>query len=54
MPKSRAAAPTSANGQTSKGASPALPALNPRESFQDLILTLHQFWSAQGCAVAQF
>jgi len=33
--------------------SPRTPALRPRESFQDLILTLQQFWAAQGCAVLQ-
>jgi glycyl-tRNA synthetase alpha chain len=27
--------------------------LNPRGSFQDLILTLQQFWAAQGCAILQ-
>jgi glycyl-tRNA synthetase alpha chain len=27
--------------------------LRPRESFQDLILTLQQFWGAQGCVVLQ-
>jgi len=27
--------------------------LNPRESFQDLILTLQQFWGRQGCVVLQ-
>jgi len=27
--------------------------LRPRESFQDLILTLQQFWGQQGCAVLQ-
>ncbi|MEQ1718100.1 MAG: glycine--tRNA ligase subunit alpha [Hyphomicrobium sp.] len=27
--------------------------LNPRASFQDLILTLQQFWGAQGCVVLQ-
>ena len=32
----------------------ALPgALDPRHSFQDLILTLQQFWGAQGCVVLQ-
>jgi glycyl-tRNA synthetase alpha chain len=31
----------------------ALPALRPRESFQDMILTLQQFWGAQGCVVLQ-
>ena len=28
-------------------------ALNPKKSFQDLILTLQQFWGAQGCVVLQ-
>ena len=27
--------------------------LRPRESFQDLILTLQQFWSRQGCVILQ-
>ena len=27
--------------------------LRPRESFQDLILTLQQFWGAQGCVILQ-
>jgi glycyl-tRNA synthetase alpha chain len=27
--------------------------LRPRESFQDLILTLQQFWAAQGCVILQ-
>lgn len=31
----------------------ALPGLRPKESFQDLILTLQQFWGAQGCVVLQ-
>jgi glycyl-tRNA synthetase alpha chain len=31
----------------------APPALRPKESFQDLILTLQQFWGAQGCVVLQ-
>jgi glycyl-tRNA synthetase alpha chain len=29
------------------------PHLKPRESFQDLILTLQQFWGQQGCVVLQ-
>ncbi|HPG88692.1 MAG TPA: glycine--tRNA ligase subunit alpha [Hyphomicrobium sp.] len=29
------------------------PALRPKEAFQDLILTLQQFWGAQGCVVLQ-
>ena len=28
-------------------------ALNPTQSFQDLILTLHQYWAAQGCVILQ-
>ena len=30
-----------------------LPPLRPRESFQDLIATLQQFWGGQGCVVLQ-
>jgi glycyl-tRNA synthetase alpha chain len=30
-----------------------VPGLKPKESFQDLILTLQQFWGAQGCVVLQ-
>jgi glycyl-tRNA synthetase alpha chain len=29
------------------------PALRPKESFQDLILALQQFWGAQGCVILQ-
>ncbi len=36
-----------------KSTSHAVPELRPRESFQDLILTLQQFWGAQGCVVLQ-
>ena len=32
---------------------PALGELRPRESFQDLILTLQRFWGAQGCVILQ-
>jgi len=28
-------------------------AFDPRQSFQDLILTLHQYWGAQGCVILQ-
>jgi len=31
----------------------SLPVLRPRHSFQDMILTLQQFWGAQGCVVLQ-
>jgi glycyl-tRNA synthetase alpha chain len=27
--------------------------LNPTTSFQDLILTLHNYWAAQGCVILQ-
>jgi glycyl-tRNA synthetase alpha chain len=27
--------------------------LDPQKSFQDLILTLHQYWAAQGCVILQ-
>ncbi|RUP07610.1 glycine--tRNA ligase subunit alpha [Hyphomicrobium sp.] len=30
-----------------------LPALRPKDAFQDLILTLQSFWSAQGCVILQ-
>ncbi|HEY8127430.1 MAG TPA: glycine--tRNA ligase subunit alpha [Hyphomicrobium sp.] len=30
-----------------------LPALRPKEAFQDLILTLQSFWSAEGCVILQ-
>ncbi len=37
-----------------QGSQPQFPTdLNPRESFQDLILTLQQFWGGQGCVVLQ-
>jgi glycyl-tRNA synthetase alpha chain len=32
---------------------PPFGALRPKESFQDMILTLQQFWGAQGCVVLQ-
>ena len=32
---------------------PAVTGLRPQEAFQDLILTLQQFWSAQGCVILQ-
>ncbi len=49
---SKSASPKTASVSSAKGAEP-LPALRPRESFQDLILTLQQFWGAQGCVVLQ-
>jgi glycyl-tRNA synthetase alpha chain len=46
--------PTATASKHSAG-SPALstPALRPQQAFQDLILTLQQFWGAQGCVVLQ-
>ncbi|MBU2341299.1 MAG: glycine--tRNA ligase subunit alpha, partial [Alphaproteobacteria bacterium] len=26
---------------------------NPRRSFQDMILALHDFWAARGCLILQ-
>jgi glycyl-tRNA synthetase alpha chain len=34
-------------------AAPATGTLRPRESFQDLILTLQQFWAGEGCVILQ-
>ena len=31
----------------------AVPTLQPRKAFQDLILTLQQFWAEQGCVILQ-
>jgi len=36
-----------------KSPAPEARGLRPRESFQDLILTLQQFWGAQGCVILQ-
>ena len=36
-----------------KPAAPDLGALDPKGSFQDMILTLQRFWGAQGCVVLQ-
>ena len=33
--------------------SPTVPARNPKGSFQDMILALHAYWSAQGCVILQ-
>jgi glycyl-tRNA synthetase alpha chain len=38
---------------SAKAATAPAGALDPRHSFQDLILTLQQFWGAQGCVVLQ-
>ncbi|MEM9084519.1 MAG: glycine--tRNA ligase subunit alpha [Pseudomonadota bacterium] len=32
---------------------PAVPPRDPARSFQDMILTLHDFWSARGCVILQ-
>ena len=46
--------PTSAATKNPAGSSALrFPALHPKESFQDLILTLQIFWGAQGCVVLQ-
>ena len=50
MPTRTAANPSPKSADAAAG---QVPALNPRESFQDLILTLQQFWGAQGCVVLQ-
>src|SRR6476469_7199324 len=31
----------------------SVPARDPKRSFQDMILTLHDYWSAQGCLILQ-
>jgi glycyl-tRNA synthetase alpha chain len=43
----------SAQTASKTAASPILGALQPKKSFQDLILTLQQFWGAQGCVILQ-
>jgi glycyl-tRNA synthetase alpha chain len=55
MPSKTASTTSSstASAKASASASSTAPALRPRESFQDLILTLQQFWGAQGCVVLQ-
>ena len=39
--------------KTATSSAIAVPALRPKQSFQDLILTLQQFWGAQGCVILQ-
>ena len=54
-PKSKTKSSTKAK-QAPKAASQTgyrAPTLQPRKSFQDLILTLHAFWAGQGCVVLQ-
>ncbi len=43
----------SPSAQTAAAPAPALGVLQPKKSFQDLILTLQQFWAAQGCVILQ-
>ncbi|NOT72499.1 MAG: glycine--tRNA ligase subunit alpha [Hyphomicrobium sp.] len=45
--------PTLAASKSPAKSSPVAPTLRPKESFQDLILTLQQFWGAQGCVILQ-
>jgi glycyl-tRNA synthetase alpha chain len=46
--------PQSTAKKSSPGAATAaLGALDPKHSFQDLILTLQRFWGAQGCVILQ-
>ena len=39
--------------KTALHASAGIPPLRPRAAFQDLILTLQQFWGQQGCVILQ-
>ena len=39
--------------KTATSSATAVPALRPKLAFQDLILTLQQFWGAQGCVILQ-
>ncbi len=44
---------STAKRSSNDAATAPMRALDPRRSFQDLILTLQQFWGAQGCVVLQ-
>ncbi len=44
---------STAKRSSNEAATAPMRALDPRRSFQDLILTLQQFWGAQGCVVLQ-
>ena len=44
---------STAKKSSSSAAPPARGDLDPKHSFQDLILTLQQFWGAQGCVILQ-
>ena len=41
------------SSKTAASIAPAANALRPREAFQDLILTLQQFWGREGCVILQ-
>ncbi|MGD9805837.1 MAG: glycine--tRNA ligase subunit alpha [Hyphomicrobiaceae bacterium] len=45
--------PTKTASRPKADTAPELGDLRPKESFQDLILTLQRFWGAQGCVVLQ-
>ncbi|MEZ5817573.1 MAG: glycine--tRNA ligase subunit alpha [Hyphomicrobiaceae bacterium] len=45
--------PTKTAPRPKTEAAPDMGALRPKESFQDLILTLQRFWGAQGCVILQ-
>src|SRR3712207_2812776 len=49
--QTKAAKPASAIA--AEAISSPMPALRPKESFQDLILALQQFWGEQGCVILQ-
>jgi glycyl-tRNA synthetase alpha chain len=44
---------STAKRSSAAAATPPIGDLDPRHSFQDLILTLQRFWGAQGCVVLQ-
>ncbi len=44
---------STAKRSSAAAATPLIGDLDPRHSFQDLILTLQRFWGAQGCVVLQ-
>ena len=44
---------STAKKSSPSAATPAFGDLDPRHSFQDLILTLQRFWGAQGCVILQ-
>ena len=48
-----AAKVTSSRAKGTQAARPAASTLDPRRSFQDMILVLQQFWGSQGCAILQ-